>query len=149
MRKIAFLLSVTALTACTDNMSSQQEKAGRTATSFAEAYFNYDFKKAIELTTPETTKWIRFAASNISEEDLNELNNRTEGASVTLTGCELLNDTTCEAVLEIGNYLTADSIGRPIVSRHDGVFRLTVIQRDGQWKIRMAGLPRSETRSHD
>ena len=150
MKKSAlFLTAAIVLTACSDSLSSQQTKAGRAATAFAEAYFNYDLQKAIELTTPESAKWISFVASNITQEDVNVLNTRTEGVLVTLTDCEVLSDTTCEALLAVDNFMSADSICRPGEFRDGGVFRLKVVLRDDSWKVKMEGLPQNETRSHD
>ncbi len=142
MKKFALITTTVAfMAACTSQFSSSQNKAGHAATAFAEAYFNYDFAKATELTTPETAKWLRFAASNITQENINELNKRNEGAGVTLTDCEELSDTLCEAVVEVDNYMAIDSIGGPGVFRDGGVFRLTVVERDGRWMVRMEGLP--------
>ena len=150
MKRFAFFMTAVAvLTACADSLSSQQEKAGRAATAFAEAYFNYDLQKAIEWTTPESAKWMSFVASNMTQEDVSILNSRTEGTQVTLTACEVLNDTTCETMLAVDNFLAADSIERPGELRDGGVFRLKVVLRDGNWKVKMEGLPRNEMRSHD
>ena len=150
MKRIVLIMTVSAaLTACSNSMASLQEKAERTATEFAEAYFNYDLTKASTLVTPESVKWISFVASNISEEDIEVLNTRSEGATVTLDDCEMINDTTCEAVITVDNFMAIDTIGRPGVFRHDGTFRLTVVLRDGRWLIKMASLPQNETRSHD
>lgn len=150
MKRIALILTVTvALTACSESLSSHLDKAGRTATEFTEAYFNFNFAKARELTTPETAKWIIFAASNVTEEDIEVLNTRSEGTIVTLTDCEELNDTTCEAVLAVDNFMTIDSIGRHGELRDGGVFRLKVVLRDGRWLIKMAGLPQNETHNRD
>lgn len=148
-RVVLFLSALAVLTACGDNLSSQQEKAGRAATAFAEAYFNYELSKAAGLTTPETKKWISFAASGLTQEDVDVLNTRNEAATVTLTACEMVGDTVCEACIVVDNYLAADSIGRPLQLRSDDDFRLTLVLRDGRWLVRMAGLPRSEKRSRD
>jgi hypothetical protein len=150
MKKSTLLMvAVATLTACSDNLSSLQEKAGRSATSFAEAYFNYDYVRANELITPESEKWIRYAATNTSQEDLDMLNTRSEAASIELLDCEQINDTTCEVLLQVDDYLAIDSIGRPGEFRSGDEFRLKTVLRDGKWQVRMEGLPRSEKHSRD
>jgi hypothetical protein len=150
MKRIALIMTaVAALTACTDGVDSQQEKAGRAATAFSEAYFNYDFKRALELTTPESAKWISFAASNITQEDVDLLNTRDGGVVVDLDECQMVNDTTYEAVLTVDNYMAADSIGRPGEFRNGGEFRLKVVLRNNKWQVKMEGLPQNEKRSRD
>lgn len=143
------MTAVAALSACSDSRLSQQKNAASTATAFAEAYFNYDLTAACKLTTPETQDWLRFVASNINEEDIEVLNARSEGAMVTLTQCEMVNDTMCEAHVVVDNYLVADSIGRPLQLRHNDDYQLTLVLRDGRWQVRMADLPRSERHNHD
>ena len=151
MKKIALIMTaVAALTACSDGIGSQQQQAaGRVATDFAEAYFDMNYLRANDFVTTESAKWLAFVATNIGQEDIDVANTRNEGARVTLTSCEALNDTTCEALLEVDNYVAADSIGRPAVVRDGGVFRLKVVLRDGRWQVRMEGLPRSEKHSRD
>ena len=150
MKRFALIMTAaTVLTACSDGSSSQQEKAGRAATAFAEAYFNYDYARARDLTTTESARWISFAASNVTKEDIDVLNSRSEGATVTLTDCQQLNDTVYEALLAVDNYMAADSIGHPGVFHDGGIFRLKVVLRNGNWQVRMEGLPRNEMRSRD
>ena len=150
MKRFALIATVVAiLAACSDGNASLDEKASGAATDFAKAYFNYDFKRALDLTTPESAKWISFAASNITQEDIDVLNTREKEASVELTDCRMVNDSTCETLLTVSNYMATDSIGRPGIIKEEGMFRLKVVNRDGKWKVRMEGLPRSEKHSRD
>ena len=150
MKKNALIMTVmVSMTSCSDGSTPQTEKAGQAATYFAEAYFNYNFKQALELSTTESAKWISFAASNITQEDIDVLNTRQTEASVELTDCQMVNDSTCKAWLTVENYMATDSIGRPGVFKREGLFVLNVVARNGKWIVRMEGLPRSEKHNHD
>ena len=68
---------------------------------------------------------------------------------VDLDECQMVNDTTYEAVLTVDNYMAADSIGRPGEFRNGGEFRLKVVLRNNKWQVKMEGLPQNEKRSRD
>ena len=150
MKRIGFILpSVVFMAACSVDGGERMENVARVATDFAESYINYDFSKDQKQMTAESTKWISFVASNITQEDVDMLNTRESGAEVIVEECQALNDTTCEVLLTVDNYMSPDSIGRPLQLRHDDDYRLTLVFRDGRWQVRMEGLPRSEKHSRD
>ena len=60
----AFLMTGCSLVLTDDN------EAMDVAARWAEAYFNYDFHEAEQYVTPESGRWLRFAASNTTEHDL-------------------------------------------------------------------------------
>ena len=55
---------------CYETEKDPDAKVLSNVTAFAEAYFNYDFEKAKRMVTPESEKWLRFIASNITQEDI-------------------------------------------------------------------------------
>ena len=143
------ILPLAILTACEGHEKSQEELVSECATGFAEAYFNYDFQQAERFVTPESSRWLKFAASNIGEADVEQLNNHGEAATVELTDHENTSDTTIVVTVEVDNYLQFDSIGGRGTLADDGEYRLTLVNRNGNWLIRMEGLPRSEKHSRD
>ena len=73
MRLFLFLLTAVIVVSCNTGFDGDNE-ALDTATDWAEAYFNCDFKDAATYATAESGKWLRFAASNTTEEDLKLVN---------------------------------------------------------------------------
>jgi|SRR5574344_189205 hypothetical protein len=118
--------------------------------AFATSYFNYDFHGALSHCTPESRKWIVYAASNIHDADIDVLRNAKEGASVEIKDYVFDdNDSTGYALVTVNNYMRMDTIGKAcqLISKSD--FRLPIVMRNNKWTIKMEGLPRSERQSHD
>lgn len=149
--KIAACLSafVCMLAACSRSSEAVKEAVTQDVIYFAEPYFNYRFHSAAAFCTPESKKWIAFAASNATEADLDVLRSQAEGAEVGVSRIELTSDTTAMACVDVSNFLLADTIGRPARIEAEGRFRLPVVLRGGRWLVRMEGLPQSERQGRD
>ena len=117
------------------------------ATEWADAYFNCDFRDAANYTTAESDKWLRFAASNTTEQDLQVIQGKaTSSADEYFTEA---NDTLRIVTLHVRNFLKPVALGAAPQLQEEGTFLVTVVKRDGKWKVRMEGLPQSEKQSHD
>jgi len=148
MRHLKLCSAVLLLAGC-QVFGDGEREAGKIARQWAEAYFNYDFREATRFVTPESEKWLHFAASNVTEQDIEILNATDERATINVGDYYVGTDTTGMISVTVNNFLSMDSIGHA-GSRHESeVFILEVVKRNGHWKIRMAGLPRSEKQSHD
>ena len=113
------------------------------ADSFAEAYFNYDFSKALGYCTPESGRWIRFAASNIYAADVEALRGMASGATVEIDDVDDGDtDSTAVATVNVDGYLQRDTIGRPGRVMGAQTYRLPLVRRDGKWQVNLTALPR-------
>ena len=113
--------------------------------SFARDYFNWHFEEAARHCTPESERWLRYAASNVHQADIDLLTHQEESAQHEVMEINRgENDTTATARLTVKNYLRMDTIGTEghFVAQADFVLKL--VQRDGRWLVRMEGLPQSE-----
>ena len=144
LNTILCLLATLLMTGCADNNS----EAEHVARQWGEAYFNYDFKHALDFVTPESERWLRFAASNITQADLEALQANGQ-ATVELDGYYAGSDTTGTAYFNVSNWLCPDSIGRAGSRQEQASFQVSMVNRDGRWMVRMEGLPRSEKQSRD
>ena len=138
-----------ALSGCQEAETSPEERATALAADFADAYFNYDFKKARRMATPESEKWLRFAASNVTQEDVDLLNAQEEDATVLAEAYERTSDSTVVVTVSVRNFLSKDSLGSVGMMTDEAEFRLTTVQRGGDFLVRMEGLPRSGRQSRD
>ena len=134
---------------CQNTSAQMDEEAERKATAFATAYFNYDFQAALETVTPESEKWLRFAASNVTQEVVNALNARNAAAIVEIADMYKTDDSTMTVNVVVSNFLLQDSIGQAGHTVEEGLFRLIVVKRDGKSYVKMEGLPRSEKQNRD
>ena len=141
------LFSVVILTvACELGMDGDQQ-ARQVAGNWADAYFNCDFKDASGYVTPESQKWLQYAASNTTEEELKMLKN-AGGARVSVDDSfDEANDTMRLVTLNVTNVLTTQQ-QKPVIAE-EGTFKVMVVKRDGEWQVRMAGLLQSGKQNHD
>ena len=113
MKKTSFLaLGILLLTSCLEQEPVPNAEARNRVQAFAEAYFNYDFQRAAELVTPESMKWLRFAASNITQQDIDMLNAQETPTVVDVTDYwQAPGDSMGTATVEVTDYLQKKARG--------------------------------------
>ena len=120
------------------------QQARNAAEDWADAYFNCDFKDAKEYVTEESQKWLQFAASNTTEQDLKQLQ-EAGGAQIAVSDdFEEANDTMRLVTLTVSNCLTAKS-----ALSQEATFKVRVVKREAGWQVRMEGLPQNGMQSRD
>ena len=147
MKQLLLFFAAIITAGCVAGMDGDQQ-AREVAWNWADAYFNCDYKDAGEYVTPESQKWLQYAASNTTSEELKLLQG-AGGAQVTVDeGFVEANDTMRLVTLKVTNSLKpAVQEGAELLK--DGTFKVVVVKRDADWQVRMAGLPRSEKQSRD
>lgn len=140
---VAALLSFAAvLSGCGEEEGSEAEDVAK---AFGEAYFNYDFTTAATLATPESGRWLRFAASNVYEADVKVLRGMDEGAKVDVDDVVYCSDdTTAVATLSVSGAMVRDTIGvAGHVDKDKRTYTFRLVKRGERWLVRMEDLPRS------
>ena len=146
MKRLRLLFMAALLAGC--GLVDDGNRAAReVALEWADAYFNCDFHQAEEYITPEGGKWLRFAASNITEQQLQLLQQHEVKVEADMS--DYVNDTMQVVTLKVNNYLAPTPLGEEPTIKEQGTFRITLVKRDNKWKVRMEGLPRNEKQSHD
>lgn len=131
---------------CQGDFASRESKLESCADSFANHYFNYHFDDALRFCTPESGRWLQYAATNVHEADVEVLKTQKEGAGIVVGNIEMADDDSTALVeIQVSNYLQMDTIGTRGHIVQQATFRLPAVYREKQWKIRMEGLPRNET----
>ena len=135
-----------AATACANHKEAPPTTLEERVDSFANAYFNWQFHKAINHVTPESEKWMRYAASQVHTADLKLINAQEEKARVEIEDIELIDDTMAKAKIAVYNYMRMDTIGNAGRMIDEARFTLTAKCRTEKkkWMIELNGLPRHE-----
>lgn len=150
MKNIYLLLLIAVFTAqCTGSATTDDEIVKSTAQEFAASFFNYDFSQAETLVTPESGCWVRYAASNVRQSDVDFFNTLESEAAADVVDIEWTNDTTARVGLEVSHVALRDSIEGAIHLVDNISCTLDVVLRDGQALVRMASPLRSEKQSRD
>ncbi len=141
--RLAILAACTLCLSCSGD--PDEDKVKDCVTSFGEAYFNYDLKKALEYATPESRKHISYTASIITDSDISLL--RTKGmATVTVDDVTLgAGDTTAIATVTVCDWLRPDSVETHGTITEEEIFELRAVSRNNIWMVdfRMGDLLRN------
>lgn len=136
-----------AIGSCTSHEGSESQLK-EDVDSFATYYYNWHFKQAARYCTPESEAWLRYAASNVHDADIDLLRQKNEDATVTIEDVDFQDDTLAIVKLNVKDFLQMDTIGKPASHADEATFRLSMVIHEGKWKVRMGGLPQSERQSH-
>ena len=146
--KKTLVLALSLLLAACDMMQNDDNEATSTAVQWGEAFFNCDYHAAEALCTPESRRWLLFAASNTTQQDLDLLKQHAAQVEATDFFPEA-NDTLRVVELVVCNSVKPTVAGEEPSQIDKAVFHTTVVKRNGSWLVRMASLPQSEKQSHD
>ncbi|MBR5656956.1 MAG: hypothetical protein IKW98_09815 [Prevotella sp.] len=140
------VISSTAFASCNNKPEQRDVPLEERVDSFAYTYFNWQFHKAINYVTPESEKWIRYAASQVHKADLKIINEQEEKAQIEIEEIEHLNDTLARIRLNVHNYMRMDTIGNAGRMIDNARFTLFArYQTEGKkWMIHLTDLPRHE-----
>lgn len=129
----------------------KQPDAVEVADSFARAYFNYDFNKAFSYATPESRRWLSFAASNVYKADVDTLRQMAYGAEVETGDADYADDDSTATVwVNVTGAMVRDTIGAAgHVDNGTRRYALALVNRRGRWLVKMEDLPRSEKSGRD
>ena len=136
---------VALLCGCDHLPSSHGTQAENAVDSFCQAYFRYQYQRAMSFTTDDSRKWLAYAASNVHQEDVEALKAQESGVSIDID--EVVapeQDTVGYAVVDVENYIGMDSIGQVGHLQAPARYRFDLVKRGGKWKIKLGGMPRGE-----
>ncbi len=135
--KSAMLLSLF-LIACNGIHTNDEERLKDNVDSFATAYFNWQYKAALPFCTQESEQWLRYAASNVHQEDVDILRAQDEGASHEIN--EIVynkDDSTAYARITVRNFLQMDTIGTAGHIVKEAQIRIPLVVRNKKWLVKM------------
>lgn len=113
--------------------SPEQTTLEDVAEDFGDAWFNWRYADVQPMVTPSSMQRVRFAASNVTQEDLDAVNNADDKATVIVDGVEIDNDTSAVVRYVVENYMSPKHIGEPpsLVEEYTKEFRF--VKRGGKW----------------
>jgi len=110
--------------------------------SFATFYYNWHFPKSMKYCTPESERWLRYAASNVHEGDIKQLHEKTEDATVEITDVDFGDDEVSAVItLTVSNFLQMDTIGQEAHLIPQAEFQLPMELHGDKWKVKLEQLP--------
>lgn len=137
-RTLIVLFVVSLLAGCSGHGVND---ARETADSFSVAYFNWRFKDAVPFVTPQSVRWLRFAASQVGEEDIGPLRAKKFAAGIKVDDVSPVDDTTRMATVIVRDFLAMDTIGRGPRAVPVDTFRIPLSLTKGYWRVKLQRLP--------
>lgn len=138
MSKNIFLSTIAVcllLVACNNDGRKYDSNIVEAVDCFAASYFNYDFMDARRYCTIESEKWLRFAANNVIDEDIELLREQKEGASHEVMDVKCVSDTVATVRLTVRNFLKRDTLGRPGHVVNKDLFVIKLVRRNEKWLV--------------
>ncbi len=116
--------------------SSDKNQVDDVAEAFAKEYFNWRYVESMPYVTSESAEYMKFLATNVTEDDVALLRSMESGAEVKVESTEMADDdSTAYAEVEVDNFCHADTIGRPAKLHESATATLMLVRRDGKWKV--------------
>ena len=145
----AILTSVYALTGCQSHQGDENQLEND-IDSFATYYVNWQFPKTLKYCTQSSEPWLRYAASNVHQADVDLLRTKAEDATVEINDIDFGDDeVSAIADITVRNFLQMDSIGEEAHLVEEADFLLPMCMENGVWKVKMASLPQRKKKNHD
>lgn len=134
------------MTACGEYSGASEKKLVQTIDSFATYYYNWKYHQALRFATPQSEQWLKLCASQLTQEDVDLLNEMQERPSYEIGEIEYLNDSTARIDLTVHNYLLTDTIGKAARLVNKGRFRLDAVYTTAsqRWMIDLHDVLRNE-----
>lgn len=138
-------------TACSNSQAAREKNLKQQADSFATYYYNWQFHKAQTFTTEESEPWLRMAASQLTQKDVDLLNETDENATCEVGDIDYENDSTARVQITVRHYLRIDSIGVKATPTDRGTFVLPMVYQNGkkQWYVNLNGVLREENQQSE
>lgn len=124
------------------------DQATEVAVEWGKAFFNCNYHAAETLCTPESHRWLQFAASNTTQHDLDLLKQHAAIVKATDFYPEA-SDTLRMIELVVRNSISPTINGKESSQTDKALYHVTVVKRNDAWLVRMGGLPRNERQSRD
>jgi len=145
----SIITSTCALTGCQPHEGSESQLRAD-LDSFATHYFNWHFPQATKYCTASSLPWLRYAASNVHQADVELLRNKSEDATIEINDITYGDDeVSATASVTVRNFLQMDTIGQEAHLVEQADFLLPMSIEGDTWKVRMANLPQSGRRNRD
>lgn len=129
------MLLIAAIAVPKDCHDDDTEELEATVDSFATHFFNWQFQQALPYCTPDSRKWMRYMASQVSQADVDTLRNLPEGASVKIEDIDRQDDSTAVASITVKNFLPMDTLGTVAAPCPEARFQLPLTRNGKGWKV--------------
>ncbi len=134
LKSLVLLLSSTSLLLLSCE-SDTKEQVNDAAEGFAKEFFNWHYCEAMPYVTAESAEYMKFLATNVTEDDVQMLRSMESGAEINVENCNITDgDSVAYVDMTIENFCHADTIGRPAILHESAKVTLLLMHRGEKWQ---------------
>lgn len=137
------------LSSCDGVHDDKKNGVEAAAEEFAVCFFSFDLEKARGLSVPESDKWLRFYADNVTDGEVKDFIEEGEGVSCKAVDTRVLTDTSAVVCCEVSGFLDNTSFDVAPRISDSGVFEFNLVKRGNRWLVKMEGLPQNGRQNRD
>ena len=121
----------------------QSDSAEACVDSFSQHYFNWQFQQSMPFVTLTSQKWLRYVASQVQQDDVEQLRNMPQGAT-----CKIINvdtedgDSVAVSHVLVRGFLCMDTIGKKSHVIDEATYEIKLFHQGGKWFVNLDGLPK-------
>ncbi len=131
---VGLLLFAGALAGCNHPSSAKAgESLEERAEAFGDAWYNWRYADVVKLVTPESVNRVKMVASNVTQEDLDALNDYDDDADVSIDGIQMEDDTVAIVRFDVDEYMSPKHFGEPPVLVENLQQEVRFVRRAGKW----------------
>ena len=142
-----FIIVLSTLSACDFQSASSERQLYQAIDSFTVTYYNWQFHKTVSFTTPESIPWLQYAASQVQQEDIDQLHKQAGNFNYQIDDVIFDNDSLATVHITVENFLAMDSIGSRqcrLMEKAHYTLKLEYNAKRQKWLVHLNGLPREQ-----
>lgn len=142
---ILFIMAATFFYACGNDSKLDKDEMKETADSFATAFYNFQYGKALALCDSSAKKQVYFIVAGLNRKDVEVIRQSTERATVEITDAHFnAGDSTGTVDLTVKNFFRKDSIGVTGQIIKKASYVLPLRKEGGRWFVQFNNMKPSE-----
>ena len=121
----------------------QSDSAEACVDSFSLHYFNWQFQRSMPFVTPTSQKWLRYEASQVQQDDVEQLRNMSQGATYKIINVDTEDgDSVAVSHVLVRGFLCMDTIGKKSHVVDEATYEIKLHYQGGKWLVNLDGLPK-------
>lgn len=113
------------------------------ADSFAQSFFRWQFQKSSTYCDESSQRWLRYMASQVTQDDIDSLKATESDVECTLGGFCFDNDSMASIEVHVSNYFRMDSLDKITLVKGESEYNFQMVRTNGLWRIRLQGFPQA------
>lgn len=113
------------------------------ADSFAQSFFRWQFQKSSTYCDESSQRWLRYMASQVTQDDIDSLKATESDVECTLGGFSFDNDSMASIEVHVSNYFRMDSLDKITLVKGESEYNFQMVRTNGFWRIRLQGFPQA------